>query len=148
MMKYSHRLSDAVHILAFILIYQGGDLSSNAIASSIEANPSMVRRLMARLSKSGLLISRPGLVAPKLGRPAEEITLLDIYRSIEDNQILLHVDQKTNPLCIVGGNIQATLNGVYDEVQQAAEAKMATVTLAAITADILQRQHKRQQSAQ
>ena len=142
-MKYSHRLSDAVHILAFILIYKGGDLSSGAIAASIESNPSMVRRLMARLSKSGLLISRPGLVAPKLGRPAAEITLLDIYRSIEDNQVLLHVDQKTNPLCTVGANIQATLNVVYDEVQQAAEAKMATVTLQAIVADILRRQSQK-----
>ncbi|WP_125768055.1 Rrf2 family transcriptional regulator [Lapidilactobacillus wuchangensis] len=142
-MKFSHRLSDAVHVLAFVMIYQGGDLSSGMIAESIEANPSMVRRLMARLSKAGLLVSRAGSVDPKLGRPANEITLLDIYRSIEDNQRFLHIDEKTNPECIVGGNIQATLTEVYDEVQRAAEAKMATVTLADITGDILARHAQR-----
>ena len=54
-MKYSHKLSDAVHILAFVSIYADGDLSSGAIAASIEANQSMVRQMMAKLVKAGLL---------------------------------------------------------------------------------------------
>ncbi len=37
-MKYSHKLSDAVHVLAYIEICQGEfDLSSNAIALSINS---------------------------------------------------------------------------------------------------------------
>ena len=114
-MKYSNKLSDGVHILAYVDICKDGDLSSNAIASSIESNPSLVRRMMARLKKFGLLESQPGVVAPKLGRPANEITLLDVYKAIEDNQNLLHVDEKTNPKCIVGGSIQDTLRGIYQK---------------------------------
>jgi len=52
----------------------------------------------------------------------------------------LHVDPKTNPDCVVGGNIQETLNQVYADVQTAAEQQMAQVTLAAIMGDILARQ--------
>lgn len=139
-MKYSHKLSDAVHILAFVHIYAGGDLSSAAIAASVEANQSMVRQLMAKLVKGGLLNTRPGKVEPSLAKAPEEITLLDIYRAVEDNRDLLHIDEKTNPLCIVGGNIQDTLNSVYASVQQDAEASMAKHTLAQIISDILVRE--------
>ncbi|MFC6170827.1 Rrf2 family transcriptional regulator [Loigolactobacillus jiayinensis] len=138
-MKYSHKLSDAVHILTFVEICKDGDPSSNTIASSVESNPSLVRRLMSLLVKANLLTSQPGKVATKLARPAETITLLDVYQAIEDNQQLLHVDEKTNPRCIVGGNIQDTLNVVYDHVQQAAENSMNQVTLQAIIDDILVR---------
>jgi Predicted transcriptional regulator len=136
-MKFSNKLSDGVHILAYVEICKDGDLSSAAIASSIESNPSLVRRMMSRLNKAGLLTSQPGVVAPKLGRPASEITLLDVYRAIEDNQNLLHIDEKTNPKCIVGGNIQETLTGIYQQIQSDAEESMAKVTLQYIIEDIL-----------
>mgnify|MGYP004700335329 FL=1 len=131
-MKYSHKLSDAIHILAFVEIFQGGDVSSTMIANSIESNPSLVRRLMAQLAKADLLATRPGISAASLARPAATISLLDVYRAIDDSQQLLHVDSKTNLACPVGRNIQATLDQVYDRVQHAAEAEMAKVSLAEI----------------
>ena len=142
-MKYSHKLSDGVHILAYVSKYQDGDLSSAAIANSIESNPSLVRRLMAALVKAGLLETHPGVVAPRLARPAADISLLDVYRAIEGNQRLLHVDDKTNPRCIVGGNIQDTLNGIYDDVQRQAESTMAGVSLQQVIDDILVRESAR-----
>lgn len=143
-MKYSHKLSDAVHILAYVHIYADGDLSSAAIAASVEANQSMVRQMMSRLVKAGLLNTQPGKVAPTLAKSPADITLLDVYRAVEDNRNLLHIDQKTNPLCIVGGNIQDTLNDVYASVQRDAEASMAKHTLAEIISDILTRQKSKQ----
>lgn len=137
-MQYSHKLSDAVHVLAYVQIGAGWDLSSKKIAASIEANPSVVRRLMAMLVKGGLLTSHPGMVQPALARPAAEISLLDVYRAV-DPTALLHVDEKTNPQCPIGGNIQDTLNEVYDQVQQAAEAEMAKVSLQQIIDGIVDR---------
>jgi len=142
-MKFSHKLSDAVHILAYVNIYHDGDLSSQAIADSIESNPSLIRRLMSRLVKAGLLNSQPGTIAPTLARPAAEISLLDIYRAVEDHQRLLHVDEKTNPKCIVGGNIQETLNNVYAEIQSETEIAMQRVDLQAIIDDILVREQRK-----
>ncbi|KRN25540.1 Rrf2 family transcriptional regulator [Lacticaseibacillus camelliae] len=139
-MKFSHKLSDALHILAYVQIYAGGDLSSAAIAASVEANQSMVRQMMSKLVKAGLLNSQPGKVAVTLAKSPENITLLDVYLAVEDNHNLLHIDDKTNPLCIVGGNIQDTLNDVYAAIQRDTEASMAKHTLAEIIADILVRQ--------
>lgn len=138
-MKYSHKLSDAVHILAFVEIFRGGDTSSATIAGSIESNPSLVRRLIAQLARAGLLATRPGVSGATLARPAEAISLLDVYRAIDDSQQLLHVDPKTNMACPVGANIQATLDGVYARVQKAAEAEMAAVSLAAIIQELRSR---------
>lgn len=142
-MKFSHKLSDAIHILAYVDIYKDDDLSSKAIALSVESNPSLIRRLMSTLSKAGLLTTRPGTVSPELGRAASEITVYDVYEAL-GKEDLLHIDDKTNPKCIVGGNIQQTLDGVYDKVQSAAENVMGAVTLQSIIDDILVRESKRQ----
>ena len=50
-MKYPTRLSDAVHILAFIALYPDCDLTSNKLAESIQTNPAYVRRLHVRLTE-------------------------------------------------------------------------------------------------
>ena len=59
-MKYPTRLSDAVHILAFIALYPDCDLTSNKLAESIQTNPAYVRQLMSSLRKGGLLVSVKG----------------------------------------------------------------------------------------
>ncbi|AVH75201.1 Rrf2 family transcriptional regulator [Weissella koreensis] len=136
-MKYSHKLSDAVHILAYVYIYADGDLSSKAIASSVETNQSMVRRMMSNLVRAGLLNSQPGKVELSLAKAPQDISLLDVYLAIEDNHNFLHIDDKTNPLCIVGGNIQETLNDVYSKIQKDAEASMSEHSLQEIIDQIL-----------
>lgn len=146
-MKFSHKLSDAVHILAYIQIYADSDVSSAAIAASIEANRSVVRQMMAKLVQAGLLSSKPGKVAPKLSRDPSQISLLDVYKAVEDNGNLLHIDDRTNPKCIVGGNIQNTLGDIYAAVQEDAEASMAKHTLAEIIGDILARENAKKARA-
>jgi len=145
-MRYSHKLSDAVHILAYIEIYHDDDLSSTAIARSVESNPGLVRRLMAALRTAGLLATQRGTATPEVTRDPTDISLLDIYRAVETDDNLLHVDDKTNPQCIVGGNIQETLREAYASVQAAAESQMAAITLASLIADIWQRERQKTQS--
>lgn len=53
-MKYSTRLSDAVHILTLIALNESPTLSSGAIAESIHTNPSYVRQFMAKLKNPDL----------------------------------------------------------------------------------------------
>ena len=79
-MKYPTRLSDAVHILAFIALYPDCDLTSNKLAESVQTNPAYVRQLMSALRKGGLLVSVKGHPRPALAREPEKITLLDAYR--------------------------------------------------------------------
>ena len=128
-MKYPTRLSDAVHILAFIALYPDCDLTSNKLAESVQTNPAYVRQLMSALRKGGLLISVKGHPRPTLAREPEKITLLDAYRAVEGNKPLLHQDIHTNPACGVGVNIQLVLRDCYDLVQARAEEAMRSITL-------------------
>lgn len=128
-MKYSTKLSDSVHIMALIVLNQDLDLSSTAIATSVKTNPAFVRQIMMKLKKAGLMSSVTGHVKPALTRPAEQITLLDIYKAVEGDKPLLHLDTHTNPDCGVGTNIQLALQDYYYEIQQAAEKKMSEISL-------------------
>lgn len=134
-MKYSHKLADAVHLLAFVAIFDQTPATSTVIADSIASNPSLVRRLMSQLAKAGLLATHPGQAGATLARPAETISLADIYAAVE-NGPLLHVDPDTNVACPVGANIQASLTQAFDRVQMAAIKEMTQLSLANIIQDI------------
>ena len=128
-MKYSTKLSDTVHVMVLIAINQEKSLSSASIAESVHTNPGFVRQLMLKLKKAELMTSVAGHARPSLSKPADQITLLDIYKAVEGEKPLLHLDTHTNPDCGVGINIQLSLQGFYNEIQKTAEGKMNTITL-------------------
>ncbi|MBT9024183.1 Rrf2 family transcriptional regulator [Lactobacillus delbrueckii] len=135
-MKFSHKLSDAVHLLAYIEIFPDDDLSSRAIARSIVTNPSMVRSLMMDLRKAGFLKTKQGSTEPELAKKPEEISLYDIFAAVGMEHHLLHVDEDTEQKCPVGGNIQGPLAKAYAEVEEAAFAKMREISLREIVDQI------------
>lgn len=135
LMKFSYKLSDAIHILAYLEIFKDGDRSSRQIAASIEANPSVVRSLMSNLRTAGLIVTRQGAAGANLAKSPAEINLYDVYQAI-DMQRLLHVDPKTNPNRPVGANIQTVLDQVYTAAEQAAFAKLKDTSLADVIAAI------------
>lgn len=143
-MKYPTKLSDAVHILAFLALHPGANLTSERIAESIQTNPGYVRQLMSALRRGGLLTSVKGHPRPALTREPEQITLLDVYRAVEGDKPILHQDTHTNPTCGVGVNIQLALADCYQEVQKSAEEKMREITLA----QILTRYHQKLEESQ
>ena len=128
-MKYSTKVSDAVHIMAYIALSGGCPLPSGKIAESIRTNPGYVRQMMSALRKSGLLSSVKGHPRPALTREPSAITLLDVYKAVEGGKPLLHLDTHTNPECGVGVNIQLALQDYFDQIQQKAEKEMESITL-------------------
>lgn len=135
-MKYSHRLSDAVHILVYLEIL--GSNSSSTIADSVNSNPSLIRRLIARMVKAGILerSGQRGEINIQLTRPANEVNLLDVYRAVEDHQQFLDVDQEVNHLEPLGRSMPEILGNEYDRVQKAAEQEMAQISLASIVSQV------------
>ncbi|MEM5568836.1 Rrf2 family transcriptional regulator [Aerococcus viridans] len=131
-MKHSVKFSDAIHILVYIEMLQGTDLSSEVIAKSVNANPVSVRRIMSSLKKAGLIISQSGKANPKLSREPAAISFYDIYQAIDEEQQIFRVDEKTAPACIVGGNIQGVLAEKYDQLQRSIELEMQQINLADI----------------
>lgn len=128
-MAYSTKLSDALHLLVFIHEQQGSDLSSKAIAVSLAGNASSVRQMMSKLRCAGLIESVVGHAKPQLARDPECITMLDVFRAMEGDKPLLHMDTHTNPKCGLGVNVQLVIGEMFDDVQRQAEAAMEAITL-------------------
>lgn len=137
-MKYSYKLSDAIHLLSYLEIFKDDDLSSKTIASSIESNPSLVRQLMSDLRKAKLIDTKKGKATPHLTKDAKDISLYDIYQAIDMDHQLLHIDPQTNPRCVVGANIQDSLSHFYNEIQDFAYMRMRQITLADVINNILE----------
>jgi len=143
-MRVSTRFSDSIHLLAFLNIYADQHLTSDLIASSIETSPVVVRRLMGKLRQAGLITTTPGSAQPALAKPLAQISLLQIFYAVEGDKPLFAVDPKTNPECIVGGNIQTVLQQYYQDAQTAAEARLARTSMQDIVDNILVEQAKKE----
>lgn len=137
-MKHSVQFSDAVHILAYIAIFrESNQLSSTDIATSIQTNPSNVRKIMCQLRDADLIKTTNGMPKPCLVKDPHDISFFDIYQSLDHAQ-LFQIDTNTEPKCVVGGNIQDVLSDEYFLLQQVVEEKMKQISLGSVLQKISQ----------
>lgn len=79
---------------------------------------------------SNAVIRMSGAAKPELSKSPEKISILDIYRAVEGNTPLLHLDTNINPECGIGVNVQLALQTFYEDIQKTTECAMADITLA------------------
>ena len=78
-----------------------------------------------------------------LARPAESITLLDVYRAVESEELFALHRSEPDPECPVGRTIQPILSGIFQKAQRALEAELSKITIADVTSDVEQRSRGR-----
>ena len=124
------KFSSALHML--ILISESKEtMSSEELALSVGTNPSYIRKISSRLVKSGIIKGHRGISGFTLKEKSNQITLLDIYKSVMKEKIhFFDIHQNPNDKCIVGQNIKPTLNNLFSGVEKEAEAKLKEITLA------------------
>ncbi len=88
-MLSSSRFVVAVHVLSLLARAVGkGPVCSHLIAESVHTNPVVIRRLMSELEKAKLVRSTAGRSGGfELDRPANEVSLADIYTAVEDETV-------------------------------------------------------------
>jgi len=130
-MTASSRTTIAIHILTLLAFCGPEPLTSGFIAGSVNTNPVVIRRLLARLREAGLVGSQGGPGGGwQLLRAPGKVTLRDIHLAVEGTPPFALHSADPNPRCPVGRNIQAALEGVYASAQAALEADLARTTLA------------------
>jgi DNA-binding IscR family transcriptional regulator len=129
MRKISSRFSVAAHILSLLAIAHS--LTGDIIASSVNTNPVIIRKVIGQLKKAGLVNVRAGVGGASLRKEPGEITLLDVYRAVEvvDHNELFNFHEHPNPNCPVGANIEAALRSTMITAQEAMEKELAQVTV-------------------
>lgn len=124
------RFATAMHILTLLAMQPGELMSSEYIAGSINVNAAVVRKELSNLRNCGLVESKEGKGGGSmLAKPAEQILLSDIYQVVRQTS-LLGRSNDPNPACPVGQQINAHLEELYSEAEQALIQKLGKKTLA------------------
>ncbi|KHL93598.1 Rrf2 family transcriptional regulator [Paenibacillus sp. IHB B 3415] len=132
--RISSRFSMAVHTLSMIALCPL-ECTGDSIASSVNTNPVVIRKIIGMLKRAGLLGVRAGVGGAYLLKDPEHITLLDIYRAVhvadEDHLFDIHNTRSLN--CLVGRNIEQVLQDELKEAQEAMENRLTQTTLGQLT---------------
>ena len=140
-MQISSRFTIAVHVLIVIeAFHRDYKTTSEFIASSVNVNPVVIRRVLQQLKKAGIVEVQRGTGGASLAREPEEITLLDVYQAVDsvNKGQLFHFHENPNPDCPVGRNIHNIMDARLESIQQAMEAEMQSVTIRDVMNDAYQ----------
>jgi DNA-binding IscR family transcriptional regulator len=116
------QFSIALHVMAGLGVLDGQNTTSAYLAKSVNTSASFVRRIMAKLSKAGLVRTTMGKDgACWLGRDAKDISLLDIYQAVSAPKVFAIHKYPADKHCVVSSNIKPCLGRILAEVQQSTE---------------------------
>jgi len=115
----------------------GKEIHSAEIAGSVNTSSSFVRRILAKLSKAGLVKTATGKGGSCwLARPARRISLLDIYRAVEAPKAFAIHQYPAEKQCPVSCGIKPALSRILAETQQAIEGSLSRTSLAEVISDL------------
>ncbi|HET7461880.1 MAG TPA: Rrf2 family transcriptional regulator [Longimicrobium sp.] len=136
----SSRVAVAVHVLAYMAWKRSEAQTSERIASSVNTNPVVVRRIMGALRNAGMVTVQPGVGGgATLARDPAGISLLDVYRAVEDGDELfsLHPSEPSRN-CNVGGHIRDVLRPIFCRAHRAMEGVLAEVSIADVGQQVME----------
>ncbi|MGE7948428.1 Rrf2 family transcriptional regulator [Lysinibacillus sp. NPDC093688] len=144
-MKISSRFTIAVHILSIIKQNPSTICTSEFMAESVNTNPVVIRKIVSYLKKAGIVQVRRGTGGASLVKDLDAITLLEVFRSVEvvEEDRLFHLHENPNPDCPIGANIQAVLELILVQAQEAMEQLLANITMEQVITSLI---HEIQQS--
>lgn len=137
-MKITSRFTIAVHTLLAIHVFGGQHkTTSEFIASSVNVNPVVIRRILISLKSAGIVDVKAGSGGAEIIRPLNKITLFDVYRAVDCVEgDMFHFHENPNPACPVGNNIHAVLDGKLSSAQVAFEEELKKTTLLSLINDL------------
>ena len=139
-MATSSRFVVAAHLLTTLEFHEGEPVNSERLAQSINTNPAVVRRLLSQLSAANLVRTQLGSGGgAMLGRSAKAISLLDVYRAVEDECVFSSHRNPPSEKCIVGKHILPVLERTLEKAEEALEAELAKVSIAEVASSIRRR---------
>lgn len=140
-MSANSRLTVAVHVLSYLVLASRrhpGPVTSEQIATSVRTNPVVIRRLLGRLRKGGLVRAQRGANAGwRLTRSPRAISLLDVYNAVDDGPLFELHASPPNPRCPIGRRLPSTLRQVYGTFEHDLRRQLARTSVDEVLAETL-----------
>ena len=125
----------AVHVLAVLALRPGEFCSSSLLASTVNTNPVVIRRLLVDLQNAGLIGTVRG---PRggayLAKVPSEVTLLQIQHAVDPQTAFALHPNEPSRCCPVGAGIERVMGEVQEQLLGAMERELKRVTLADVLA--------------
>lgn len=137
-MQISSRFTIAIHIFACIETFKNEyKITSDFLASSVNVNPVIIRKILSQLRNAGLVNIARGSGGTEIAKPIEEISFFDIYKAVEciGNGELFHFHENPCQECPVGRNIHTALDDKLLQIQTAMENEMKKISIAQVVKD-------------
>lgn len=130
-MQLSSRFTMAIHILLFIKQYENEyKITSSFLASSINTNPVVVRKIMIQLKESKIIETSRTNGTVSLTKELSKITFFDIYKAVNCvNGNLFSFHENPNKNCFVGRNIFNLLDCKLSSIQTVFENELKKYNL-------------------
>lgn len=130
-MSRNCRFTAAVHVCAVLANNPDTDVTSDYVASSLNTNPVVVRRLLASLAQAGLVASKRGSGGGyRLAKPAARVDLATIAAAVEDDEGPAFSPKPPNPTCIIARNIKPVIVAAIARAEAARMSELGKVSLA------------------
>ena len=128
-LRVNAQLTIAFHILGFLAARKGEPLTSETLAETYGTSPVVLRRVLVKLQRAGLVETRRGVGGGSvLARAPEDIHLHEAYEAVRQGDELLprHPGEGGGVAPIVGEYV----NELYREAEKALVAQLEAVTVA------------------
>jgi len=135
-MSANSRMTIAIHVLSYMAAVERkrpDPVTSDQIAASVATNPVVIRRMLGLLRKARLVTSRRGANAGwKLARATRAMSLLDVYRAVEEGPLFgLHASPP-NPHCHVARALKPALDRIYRGFESRLKQELSRTTVAQV----------------
>ena len=140
-LRYSinSQLPMAHHIMGFLAFSRGDALTSDVLAVTYGTSPVVLRRVLAKLKRAGLMQPRRGTGGDSvLAWPVDSVTLREVCEAMTKDTKLMTPFSKgcSGPVAPILG---CYVNELFADAEQALLAKLQAVTVAEMDRDVSRR---------
>ncbi|MGI8430834.1 MAG: Rrf2 family transcriptional regulator [Chthoniobacterales bacterium] len=119
----------AVHILT-ALAFADETMDSQALATSVNTNPVVIRRILLGLRRAGLVETFTGKNGgTRLGKKPADISLLAVYDAVQPRPVIAVSERKAFKRCQVSCNMREIMGGVAAGAEDAVREHLRSITL-------------------
>lgn len=134
-MKQDSRLSGVLHVLLH-MAEAAGPVTSEVLATAMQTNPVVIRRIMAGLRDAGFVHSGKGHGGGwTIAKALESVTLRDVYTALGSPGLFAVGNRTEEPDCLVEQAVNASLNQAFRDAEALLLERFDAVTLAELSAD-------------
>lgn len=131
-MKRNGRLSLALHTLGHMAVEPERVRTSADIAAHAGTHPVVVRRVLGRLRRAGLLKSEKGHAGGwRLARSPDSITLADVYLALGES-LFAKGDESDASACAVEHALHSRVSNLMEDIERSLVERLAATTIAEI----------------